>query len=183
MNAFEQDLVPVLRRVPRLLEACVLDDLPSLRALRLVCKEASQVALRGLTSFTVELIDGGGYAQVNAARMVRQTQLTELKVSLPWLGEFEWRVIPSKWRLTMFKTLPQVENFHHQKLSSEVSTHNRCTHSLGLFCSWHATYITLFGFQLHAQGLFKGIYCMSNQLLVRAFHCNKHVVGALRYKG
>lgn len=85
----------MFRHVPNLLAACVYNDYPAQMNLRLVCKEASQVALLSLLSFTVQLNDEKGYANINAARMVKHAQLLDLRVALPWTGEcLQKKIVP-----------------------------------------------------------------------------------------
>lgn len=83
------DLAALWEHVPHLLEVCVCDNIPALRDLRLVSKEASRVALLGLRSFTLMLRGIDGYKTVSGAALLRGTQLWNLDVDLLMSGEGE----------------------------------------------------------------------------------------------
>lgn len=80
------DLVAILGQVPPLLEQCVLDEVKTLRALRLVNKDASRIALHGLKSFHLSLKGADKESSVSCARMLSHAQLTQLSVSMTLSG-------------------------------------------------------------------------------------------------
>lgn len=81
--------VEALQEVPPLLSACLRDDeTPSLRKLRLVSKDASRVALLGLSSYTLTLNGAAGDTNVSGgARLLKPTRLKHLSVHLCLKGE------------------------------------------------------------------------------------------------
>lgn len=96
------DLMTLFRRVPPLLQACIWQGKPfsnreeasGLRALRLVCKEASGVALLALRSFTLTLMGparcpwtSSSDTIISGAKLLKETQLKHLKVCLLISGE------------------------------------------------------------------------------------------------
>lgn len=83
------DLAALWEHVPHLLDVCVCDNIPVMRNLRLIRKEASKeasVALLGLRSFTLMLKGIDGYQTVSGASLLRSTQLRKLDVHLLMSG-------------------------------------------------------------------------------------------------
>lgn len=88
----------LLQRIPPLLHACIdsnadLDlgnDNSHLRALRLLNKECSGVAMLGLKSYIVTLGGAVGYAQetnISGVRLLRLARLGSLRLNLTLSGE------------------------------------------------------------------------------------------------
>lgn len=86
--ATDKIFTAVLQRVPHLLHACVADYIPALRVLRLVSKEASQVALLALRSYTLTLKGKAKDTNVGGVRLLRHTSLSNLSVCLRSTGKF-----------------------------------------------------------------------------------------------
>lgn len=86
ISAFPVDLVALCQHAPPLLKACIEDDLAALRALRLVNKECSRVALLGLTSYTLTLKGDAEDTNVGGASLLQQTRLEDLEVDLVLSG-------------------------------------------------------------------------------------------------
>lgn len=80
------DLIALMEHVPPLLEACTCDDIPVLRNLRFVNKEASRVALLGLRSYIVRLRGDATDTNISGARLLQGTHLTHLTLYLQLSG-------------------------------------------------------------------------------------------------
>lgn len=81
------DIGTLWEQVPPLLDACVCDDTAALSTLRLVSKEASQVALVALRSYTLVLKEGNnGCRSVSGANLLQHTRLQTLNVHLLLTG-------------------------------------------------------------------------------------------------
>lgn len=74
----DTNLVSLCERFLPLLEECVAEDLPTLRALRLVDKRASRVALLGLRSFTLTLQGTSKDTNVSGSCLLQHTRLQQL---------------------------------------------------------------------------------------------------------
>lgn len=136
------NLSAVLGRVPALLAACVgdkrLDHLTSstrewhsawmenhsaqsrsVRNLRLIDKDASSVAAKGLRSFSLTLLGLATDANVNGATLLQQACLKELKVHLrltgAWLG----------WKLTVDLCCCRASESNSQMFRFELSDGSR----------------------------------------------------------
>lgn len=81
------DLFALFERVPHLLDACVEDKTAAVKTLRLVSKAASQVVLRALRSYKLNLAGQASDTNVNGARLLRGTHLTKLSVHLGLSGQ------------------------------------------------------------------------------------------------
>lgn len=81
------NLFTLFERVPHLLDACVEDETAAVRTLRLVSKQASQVALRALRSYTLKLEGKASDTNVNGSRLLRGTHLTSLSLQLGLSGQ------------------------------------------------------------------------------------------------
>lgn len=79
------DLVALWEHVPLLLAECTCDDIPVVRNLRLVNKDASRVALLGLRSYTLTL--SGPDCSIIGAGVLQKTRLQNLSVRLVISGE------------------------------------------------------------------------------------------------
>lgn len=80
-------LVDLWQQVPPLLSACLCDDLPALRVLRLVDKESSRSAMLGLKSYTITLVGTDGDTTSGVANLLQQARLHSLGVSMRLSGE------------------------------------------------------------------------------------------------
>lgn len=83
------DLVGLLGSVTALLDACICDKVAAIRIMRLVNKEASQVALLALKSYTLRLRGTEDSIKVNGASLLQQTHLKKLRVRLVLSGMFQ----------------------------------------------------------------------------------------------
>lgn len=84
--AKEVSFEEVLEQVPRLLDACVGEDISALRRLRLVSKEASRVALLAIQTYTLTLKGTRTDTNIGGAGMLQATRLRELTVRLHLTG-------------------------------------------------------------------------------------------------
>lgn len=76
------DLIDLLEKAPPLLYACTLEDIPTVRQLRLVCKEGSRVGLLGLRTYTLNLNGGPANTNVSGSSLLQRAALQELHVHL-----------------------------------------------------------------------------------------------------
>lgn len=76
------DLITLWEHAPPLLAACISDDTPGFRNLRLVSKEASRVALLGLRFYKLTLNGVAGDTDIRGASLLRRTRLEELELFL-----------------------------------------------------------------------------------------------------
>lgn len=90
--AKEVSFEEVLEQVPRLLDACVGEDISALRRLRLVSKEASRVALLAIQTYTLTLKGSRTDTNIGGAGMLQATRLRELTVRLHLTGGFFFKI-------------------------------------------------------------------------------------------
>lgn len=85
-------LSALFRRVPHLLNACVCEDDhdAALYTLRLVNKEASQVALRALKVYYLDLRGAPSDSIIAGATLLQSTRLHTFKVFLQLSGRHSW---------------------------------------------------------------------------------------------
>lgn len=82
----KMDLSALMEKVPPLIDACIQDDVPTFRRLRLVDKEGRRIALLGLTSYT--LMKGlAGDTNVCGAGLLSNTHLLKMEVKLALSSE------------------------------------------------------------------------------------------------
>lgn len=84
----DMDLVTLLGSVPPLLEHCETYKNRSLRALRLVSKEACRVALLCLRSFDLNINGAEHESHVIAARILHPVHLAELTIRMSLTGGY-----------------------------------------------------------------------------------------------
>lgn len=90
LGAPGMDLMTLIRHVPPLLDACVDDCIPNPRMLRLANKEASQIAISALRSYSLTLsvkakrVDSQStkHTDIRCARMLQEARLLNLEVFL-----------------------------------------------------------------------------------------------------
>lgn len=82
------DFAALLEQAPALIEACIADNIPALRNLRLVSKEASRVALLGLRSYTLSLRGQITDSNIDGAPLLQQTRLSHLNVQVYVVGGY-----------------------------------------------------------------------------------------------
>lgn len=82
----KMSLVGLLEKVPALLQACVGDEMASLKRLRLVSKEFCKLALLALKTYTLTLHGSENDTNACGSRLLRQAQLQCLHVSLALSG-------------------------------------------------------------------------------------------------
>lgn len=81
-----ENLSGLLERTPPLLEACVVDDIPTLRALRLVNKDSARVALLGLNEYTAAFLGGAKDTNISGVSLLQKARLLHLTVPLQLAG-------------------------------------------------------------------------------------------------
>lgn len=85
------DFIDVLENAAPLLEACICDNIPALRQMRLVCKKASEVSLLALKSYPLRLTGRNCDTNVNGAGLLRTTRLKSLQISMRLTGvRLDW---------------------------------------------------------------------------------------------
>lgn len=88
----ETHLLALFSRVAPVVDACVVDAIPALRCLMLVSKEASQVALQGMRSFSVDLRGSDNNTSTVVTSHSTQAHLQHLTVRLLLQGRLPDKV-------------------------------------------------------------------------------------------
>lgn len=90
MADLDMDLVELLEKIPPLLLACICVEIPALKRLRLINKEASRVMLLGVRSYTLAVTEADDRAQemkVQELRFIGRLSLKSFTLCLELPGE------------------------------------------------------------------------------------------------
>lgn len=80
------DLIALLEHAPALLEACISCSSFDVGVLRLINKESSRVALKGLRSYALMLIKSASDTDIRAATLLQRTNLEDFEIMVTLSG-------------------------------------------------------------------------------------------------